>query len=120
MSGLLRDDPAIVEAMEKNAAGQYLPVKLKNGMPEGKGCAVSGSELESILAYVQEKVQEMAEQLHSGQVQAKPLVGKGYDACAWCPYAPVCGREQDDPVREMNPPKPEEALQIISKEGKAE
>ena len=54
MSGLLRDDPAIVEAMEKNAAGQYLPVKLKNGMPEGKGCAVSGSELESILAYVQE------------------------------------------------------------------
>lgn len=120
MSGLLRDDPAIVEAMEKNAAGQYLPVKLKNGMPEGKGCAVSGSELESILAYVREKVQEMAEQLHSGQVQAKPLVGKGYDACAWCPYAPVCGREQDDPVREMNPPKPEEALQIISKEGKAE
>ncbi|WOC33405.1 MULTISPECIES: PD-(D/E)XK nuclease family protein [Caproicibacterium] len=120
MSGLVRDDPAIVRAMEEEAAGRYLPVKLKNGEPDGKGSAVSGPELEALLAYVQNRIREMAQQLHKGAVQASPLVGKGYDACAWCPYAPVCGREQDDPVREMNPPKPEEALQMISKGGKPE
>ena len=117
MSGLVRDDPAIVTAMEKDASGRYLPVKLKNGMPDGKGCAVTGPELESILAYVKGNVREMAQELHNGKITAKPLFGKGYNACAWCPYAPVCGHEQEDPVREVNPPKPEEALKIITEEG---
>ena len=59
----------------------------------------------------------MAQELHNGKITAKPLFGKGYNACAWCPYAPVCGHEQEDPVREVNPPKPEEALKIITEEG---
>lgn len=116
MSGLVRDDPAILTAMEKNAAGKYIPVKLKAGVPNGAGSAVSGPQMEMLLKYVKRKIQQMAQQLHSGCVAALPLNGKNYDACTWCPYAPVCGHDVNDTVRTMDSPKPEQALQKIMEE----
>ncbi len=117
MSGLVRDDPAIITAMEQKAVGQYLPVKLKSGVPDGKGCAVSGPELEAVLGYVKENVRQMAQQLHSGKIPAEPLTTSSFSACTWCVYAPVCGHETEDSVREADLPKPEEALRIITEKG---
>ena len=55
----------------------------------------------------------MAQELHGGDVSAVPLSG-GYDACAWCPYAAVCGHEKDDPTRQMQQWDRDEVIQKLT------
>lgn len=86
--------------MERNAAGEYIPVTLKNGKPAKKDHAVSADELNKVLNYTKNLIGGMARELRKGDVSAVPLSG-GYDACQWCPYSAVCGHERDDSVREM-------------------
>ncbi|MBW7573561.1 PD-(D/E)XK nuclease family protein [Caproiciproducens sp. AGMB10547] len=100
MDGLVLDDPAMITAMEHSGQGNYLPVALKDGVPAKRDHVVSSGELASVMKHIKELVGAMAKELHGGDVSAVPLSGT-YDACAWCPYASVCGHERDDPTREM-------------------
>ncbi len=119
MDGLVSDDPTVIRAMDQEAAGKYLPVKLKNGVPDSKNNIASPLELKQILAYLKQQITAMAEELQKGNVSALPLNGKDYDACAWCPYRSVCGREQDDPVRNMESCDRDDAMKEIA-QGKGE
>ena len=119
MDGLVSDDPAVIRAMDREAAGKYLPVKLKNGVPDSNNNVASPMELKQILAYLKKQIAAMAEELQKGNVPALPLNGKDYDACAWCPYRSVCGCEQDDPVRNMEEWDRDDAMKEIA-EGKGE
>jgi ATP-dependent helicase/nuclease subunit B len=101
MDGLVLDDPEIIAAMDRDRRGQYLPVALKDGMPDRKDHVASPRELEAILEYLRDVIFRMAEELREGNIAAEPLNGRRYDACEWCPYHPVCGHERDDPEREM-------------------
>ncbi len=100
MDGLITDNPEVIRGMEKNAAGKYIPASLKDGIPSKTSSVASPEELKSILKYTKDLIYKMSVELQSGDIQALPLTGK-YDACAWCPYAPVCGHENGDAVREM-------------------
>lgn len=100
MDGLVLDDAEIITAMEHSGQGNYIPVALKDGVPGKRDHVVSSGELAGIMLHIKELVGAMANELHGGDVSAVPLSG-AYDACAWCPYACVCGHERDDPAREM-------------------
>ena len=101
MDGLVLDDPEVIRAMDRNGGGEYLPVRLKNGLPDKKDHIVSQQELKSVLSYLKTLIVNMAEELRSGDVTALPLTGKNWDVCKWCPYSSICGHEKDDPVRKM-------------------
>ncbi len=100
MDGLVLDDAEVISAMERGANGKYIPVALKDGAPAKRDHVVSEQELNGVMKHIKSLVGSMVRELHGGQVAAVPLAGD-YDACAWCPYAAVCGHEQDDPTRDM-------------------
>ncbi len=109
MNGLLLDDPDVLRAMEAKGEGKFIPVALKNGEPARRDSVASPAELRCILAHVCRLVAGMARSLREGHVEAEPVSGST-DACAWCPYAPVCGHEKDDPVRALEKFSRDEAM----------
>lgn len=116
MDGLILNDAEVVAAMEPDGKGIYIPVTLKKGVPSGSGHLVTQQELERIFRYIRSLIENMAGELRQGNIAAVPLSG-GYDACAWCPYAAVCGHERDDPIREMQKWDRDAVMEELSKEG---
>ncbi|NLJ30568.1 MAG: helicase [Clostridiales bacterium] len=116
MDGLVLDDPEIISAMEQKGEGKYLPVALKDGKAARRDHVATQEELAGVMRHIRGLVSAMARELHGGNVAAVPLSGD-YDACAWCPYAAVCGHEQDDPVRETAKWDREELMRELMKEG---
>jgi ATP-dependent helicase/nuclease subunit B len=114
MDGLVLDDTGIITAMEHSGQGKYIPVTLKDGVPSKRDHVVSSDELIGVMAHIKTLVGDMAQELHGGDVSAVPLSG-GYDACAWCPYAAVCGHEKDDPTRGMQQWDRDEVIQELTK-----
>lgn len=115
MDGLVLDDPEVIKAMDHDAKGRYLPVALKDGMPDKNDHVVSHQELEAVLNYLKTLISDMAEELQNGNISAVPLNGKRYNACEWCPYNSVCGHERDDLSREMQDWDRDAAIQELKK-----
>lgn len=101
MDGLILDSPEIISGMDSSEKGKYIPVTLKDGVPDKLDHVASPQELESILEYLKRTIAEMSAELRKGNIAASPLNGSRVDACAWCPYRPVCGHEKNDSVRLM-------------------
>ncbi len=99
MNGLLIDNPDIIRAMEADAAGLFIPARLG-----AKGDCLAGSSVASLEQFGQLKKRidrllcAMAETLRAGDVAAFPAAGR-VDACTWCDYRAVCGRDPDGPAR---------------------
>ncbi len=117
MDGLILNDAKVVEGMEPDGKGTFLPVTLKGGVPSGAGHLITERELRQVFRYIRSLIADMAAGLKAGKIAAVPLSG-GYDACAWCPYAAVCGHERDDPEREMQKWDRDAAMKEFSKGGK--
>lgn len=115
MDGLVLDDPEIITAMDHEASGQYLPVGLKNGVPDKRDHLISPSELKAVLNYLKTLIADMASELQQGEIAAVPLNGKRYNACEWCPYQCVCGHEKDDLSREMQDWDRDAAIKELTK-----
>ncbi len=118
MDGLILDDPEVIAAMDRSGNGEYVPVALKNGTPEKKDHVVSPKELQSVMEHLKRLVAEMAGELQKGDVPALPLSGTRVDACGWCPYRSVCGREKDGPAREMQDLDRDAAMRELEQDGK--
>ncbi len=99
MNGLLLDDPAIVRAMEAEAAGLFIPARIG-----ANGNYLAGSSVASLRQFgllkkrIEALLCDMAATLRKGDVAAVPACGS-VDACAWCDYRAVCGHEAGDPAR---------------------
>ncbi len=91
-SGLLLDDPEVVEAMEKREGDTHLlPVKFSgDGLPEGD-CLLSLERLGKLGRHVQELVGKMGEEIRDGEIEADPFFrGQQDSACAVCDYFDAC------------------------------
>lgn len=121
MSGLVLEDTAVIQAMEADGAGKFIPVVLKDGAPAKKDAVASPTQFQALLHYSKQLVVRMAKELHEGRVEAVPLKG-GYDACRWCPYFSVCGHEPDGAAQEMAKWDRDAALEEMEKslKGKGE
>ena len=118
MDGLILDDPDIITAMDRGGGGKYVPVALKDGVPAKRDHVVSPKELEAVMVSLKRCIAEMASELRKGNVPALPLNGARADACGWCPYRAVCGREKDDPAREMKDWDRDAAMRELENTGK--
>ena len=89
-SGLLLDDGDVLHAMERGDEPVYLPLKWKEGAPNGDSLA-SAQQLGELARHVQDTLGAMAREIQSGSIQADPCYKSARDnACLWCDYASAC------------------------------
>lgn len=114
MNGLLLMDYEILEAMEEELTGRFIPIKKSaSGInAQSKRNTVTKDEWKTLKEYVIRKSEQMADQLHEGGIDDVPLLKKdGRLACEYCEYQAVCGHEADSVKRrEVSDLSREEAL----------
>ena len=99
VSGWLFSDPEVLEGMESDGAGVFIPAKIKDGQIDAKSSVASLEELGKLKRYIESLLRQMVKTLWSGDIPALPLEEKQFDLCGWCDYRSICGREEDGPKR---------------------
>ena len=100
MSGLVLDDPSVVLAMEAEGGSCFIPAKLnKEGKPTGS--VITRRHFQLLRGVVEKLLMQMGESLLAGDIAALPLKKGDSVTCRYCDYRAVCGRDPEDPVREL-------------------
>lgn len=100
MSGMVLDNPEVIEAMELGTAGRYIPVSLKkDGSYTAASSVITEEQLGLLRRQIAGNVVRMAELLHEGKIGAVPANRNGRLPCEYCDYRSVCGREAEWPDR---------------------
>ncbi len=111
MNGLLLDDPVILEAMEADIGGVFIPAsKTKSGSLSTTSSLASLAQFGRIQQRVSALLTEMATLLHQGEVAAVPVDSGGETPCRYCEYRDICTHETDDPTRTLVKQSLKEAL----------
>ncbi|MCL2056492.1 MAG: PD-(D/E)XK nuclease family protein [Oscillospiraceae bacterium] len=117
MSGLLLEDEDCLRGMEADLAGVYIPAKLKkDGTPDSKSSLANLAQMGKLAQKVKQEVTAMGEALMGGRIPAYPVDSADYPACAYCDYRPLCGFEENGPVREIAKLDREEVLKLLEQE----
>ena len=89
-SGLVLDDPALIEAWEKGEDKRYIPLKFRSGKPSADSAATA-ERMGRLYRHIRRLLGDMAEELRRGTIDADPYLRPGqHSACEWCDYAAVC------------------------------
>ncbi len=93
-SGLLIDDPEILQAMENHEDSfRFLPVKLKKDGQLSRDSIASSEQLGKLARYIDKTLRQLTAELSGGQIQPDPYkTGDSYP-CKYCDYADVCGHD---------------------------
>lgn len=99
-SGLVLDDPAVIEAMEHGAVKRFIPVKFnKNGSLSEENIA-SAERFGALERYIEKTLKSLAESLRAGSVEADPWFKNARDnACALCDYRDACLFDEEKDCR---------------------
>jgi len=115
-SGLVLDDPAIIEAMESGDVKKYLPVKTsKEGTLRGDSL-VSGRQIALLSKHTDKMLDAAKKDILSGENTCSPYYKSAADnACNYCEYFAVCGfdAEMGDKRSLALNLKPEEAWEQL-------
>ena len=118
-SGLILDEPEVIEAMEPGATKRFLPVKLSKGGAVTGDALASAERFGALERYIDKTLAQLAEALRAGSVEADPWFKNARDnACALCDYADACLFDaQSDPLRPVTALKTSEAWEKIENGG---
>ena len=115
-SGLVLGDMDILEAMEKDVGGEFIPVKLdKNGVPDKNSSCVSSEGMTLLRNYTYSKLISMAESLLDGNAEAEPLVIDGKIPCTYCEYVNICDNSEFERKKLPDASEIAEAEEILGK-----
>ncbi len=100
LDGLLLDDADILQALDRDKSGLFLPLRYKkDGNPSGNQLATL-ERIGGLSLHVESLIEEMAEGISGGDFSARPLVrSSGRKLCPNCPYFASCRHE--DGVNEV-------------------
>jgi ATP-dependent helicase/nuclease subunit B len=95
-SGLVLDDPFVLEAMESGAVKRYLPVKTTKEGGFAGDSLVNTKQVMMISKHVQRLLSSAKEEILDGGIECKPYYKNEWDnACLYCEYHTVCGFDED-------------------------
>ncbi len=106
MSGIVLHDLKMIEAMEKDCGGHFIPAKIKiDGTPDKYSRLITQSEINNLRKYSDELIKETAEGIKSGIVEANPLnkTVRNGSPCTHCDYKSVCGNYPNIISRKYEP-----------------
>jgi len=89
--GILLDDMEILQAMEPDLSGQFIP--FKNNKASEKSLFTL-EELDRMMENINKTIIEIGSQLKSGNMSANPLQTNKYNACGYCANKPICRRDK--------------------------
>jgi len=101
-SGLFLRDEKILNAMEHNLEGRYIPIKLKPDKniifkkSKVSGVLASLEQIGKLERYVTGSLENIASELSEGKADVMPFKGK-VDSCMFCDMKTVCRFEENDP-----------------------
>ena len=117
MSGLLLDDPQVLEGMEREVAGIFIPAKRKkDGELDRASSVATLAELGRLKGHMERLITQMAQTLRQGAVAPIPTYGLGYEPCTHCDFRSVCRREESDPVKTIAEWSRRELFQELARE----
>ena len=98
MSGIVLEDASVVQAMERDARGLFIPAGIdKERRPTGN--VVTEAQLALLRGVVEQLLADMANALLDGDIAAMPLQMGRFSPCSYCDYRTVCARDEDAPTR---------------------
>ncbi len=102
-SGLILDEPEVINAMEHSDKPRYIPVKFKGGVPTGD--ALASAERFGLLArHIDETLRKMACELKQGSIAADPFYrSQQENACLHCDYFDACHFADGENGEQVNP-----------------
>ena len=114
--GLLLRDEEVLQAMEPGESPQRMCYTVKK---DGSltGDLADRDQLKLLEKYVFHILAEMVEEIASGNVSPNPYTrGSSHDACAYCPYGPICHETAQQGRRNYKAMKPDRFWEEIRKE----
>ena len=113
MNGMLVGDEEVIEHMDKEKEGLFLPANF-DAKGTVKGNFISLSQFRKLSEYMDKLIKEMGDSVQSGKIPAKPALGPSHSTtCEWCDYSEVCLREKGD-YRYIEKMKHDDALRKLS------
>ncbi len=117
MDGMVLADPGIVKAMEKEAGGIFIPVKIKkDGDFYSASKVVTEAQFDNLRKYSAKLLKETASDIKSGRIEANPLVNGKNSPCTNCDYSSVCGNFPNIVTRPYDPEADEKMRKIMDGE----
>ncbi len=102
MKGMVLDDPDVLEAMERELAGRYIPVKKKKGGGLTAASKVgSAGEFRRIREAVYDRITQMADALTKGEIAPFPVHSGNLNPCDYCDYGILCNNRNTPLFREI-------------------
>ena len=115
-SGLILNNPAILEAMESGNEKNYLPVKQNKEGGFTGNCLITAQQFELLSNHVENKIHSAAENIKNGKNECSPYFKNENDnACYFCDYHSVCGFDEEtgDRRRFISKIKDDEAWEML-------
>lgn len=104
MDGIAGAEPEILEKLDKNLAtgksveSMAIPVKYTaKGTFSSNSKVAYQNQFETMRNYVNDKAKEIGQEILNGNVNVNPFEKQKENACAYCPYASVCGFDEKIP-----------------------
>src|SRR5699024_9502753 len=99
MNGLSRSETEVNTLMDRGLregeSSSVIPVAYNKNGSLSRYSSASGREQFSVLqGFVRKKAAEIGRRIMSGEAGASPSLLGNQDACAYCPYAAVCGFDE--------------------------
>ena len=115
-SGLLLQDDAVLQAMEPGEKPTRLPFGYSRD-GELTGDLADREQLRLLEGYVFHVLKQLVEEIASGDVTPNPYTrGSSHNACAFCPYGPICHPETVPGRRNYQAMKPQRFWEELEKE----
>lgn len=113
MNGLILRDMDVLEGMDKDIGGLYIPVSTtKKGTLKGDSNLATLEEIGAVFSKIDSIIGKMATELTSGNID--PLPAKvTYDACKYCSYKGICKHKDTDPERDIYKLDHSEIVQML-------
>ena len=113
MNGMLVGDEVVIEKMDKEKQGLFLPAKF-DSKGSVKGNFISLNQFKKLSEYMDKLIRNMGDSVQEGKIPAKPALGPTHSTtCEWCDYGEVCLREKGE-YRYIEKMKHDDALRMIS------
>jgi ATP-dependent helicase/nuclease subunit B len=122
MNGVVLEERMILNAMEKDIQGIYIPAKLLKGdsgngellLNKKSSSCLTASQFKKLREYTRKLMKELCEKLYDGSIEANPLIYSGAAPCDYCDYWSVCGNIPCEKFHNSDKSAKEEMMKIMS------
>lgn len=118
MNGLVLNDMEVIEGMEHEVRGRFIPVKIKkDGDISSDSSTISAVEMKLLKLHIDKLLTDMGSGLHEGKIDSMPTyTNKHENTCERCEYRSVCLNDPEKKRKEVSKIKDTEVYDFLRQE----